>query len=655
MNPSARAPIAYPEFLAPRDPFASEDPRQLRFPFVEADPEETLCPTSRGDEPMPARMLNEFVYCPRLFYYEFVEGVFLENADTVRGETLHARVDKGRGDLPEAEKATTPAKRRARKRAADQAESTAEEPRSGEPETIHSRSVMLSSQALGVVAKMDLIEVRMVQSSDGQADLFQVDEVTPVDYKAGSPREGTEGAELWDTDRMQLGLQMLILRDNGYACREGVIYYRGTKQRVRLPLTPELEHWIQSKIAEARKTALSTTIPPPLQGSPKCVRCSLAPICLPDETKCLAAKSISPLADNGEPLRRLIASRDESRCLYLNTPGLRVGRKEQVLVVKQEDRVLEEVRASDVSQVGLFGPIQISTQTIQLLCEEDIPVAYFSTGGWFYGMTRGHGLKNVFTRIEQFRQARDPWVCLALARAFVHGKIRNQRTMLMRLHQECPAPVLAKLKRAAQDAEEAGSLASLLGIEGAAAALYFQQFSGMIKTTDEVDALSEHHSGEAALTFDFTKRSRRPPADPVNALLSLAYSLLAKDCAIAAASIGLDPYFGYFHQPRHGRPALALDLMGEFRPIIADSAVLTCINNRSIQPTHFLRAGRSTNLSPEGRKIFFHAYEQRMNTLVTHPVFHYKVTYRRVLELQARILAKALTGEVPRYIPMMTR
>ena len=318
--------------------------------------------------------------------------------------------------------------------------------------------------------------------------------------------------------------------------------------------------------------------------------------------------------------------------------------------------------------MALFGNIQVSTQAVQLLCAKEIPIAYHSSGGWFYGLTRGHGLKNVFTRMEQFRAADDPVACLALARAMVFGKIRNQRTLLRRLHIEPPAPALAKLQRASEDARTAGSMASLLGIEGAAAALYFRYFGGMVKANpgaaEKTDSISEEGSppGEPQKSteaprwsFDFDGRNRRPPTDPVNALLSLAYSLLAKDCTIAAAAVGLDPYVGFYHQPRYGRPALALDLMEEFRPLIAESSVLTAINNRMLRPSHFLRAGQAVNLTAEGRKVFFQVYEQRLNTLITHPVFEYKASYRRVLELQARLLAKVLAGEIPNYRAITTR
>lgn len=611
----------------------------LRQPDTLPSPLETQ--PDRPDHLLPARMLNEFVYCPRLFYYEHVEGIFRESEDTVRGSADHKRVDAGSGAMPKA-KAPKPGE-----------ESIAALPDAvQEPEVIHSRSVTLGSAKLGVLAKMDLVEIRTTNENDGPCQ-----EITPVDYKAGAPKPGPNGQELWDTDRMQLGLQCLILRENGYTCTEGIIYYRETRQRVRMQVTVELEHWILDKITQAREVAASSTIPPPLIDSPKCPRCSLAPVCLPDETALLKVRQATEAGEEvSGKVRRLLAPRDETRVLYLNTPGLHVGCRSQTLVVKDKESVVDELRIKDVDHVALFGNIQLSTQALQNLCEAEIPISYFSMGGWFYGLTRGHGLKNIFTRIEQFKQSADPHSSLQLARCFVHGKIRNQRTLLMRNHVEPPADLLLKLKNSSEKALRASNLGELLGIEGAAAAFYFQAFPGMLKPEepDEIPGL-ETPGTPAFFSFDFEGRNRRPPCDPVNALLSLAYSILAKDCTLAALAVGFDPYLGFYHQPRFGRPALALDLMEEFRPILADSVVITLINNRMLTPGDFVQAGQAVNLTQTGRKTFFNAYEKRMTSLVTHPVFDYKVSYRRALELQFRILARVLTGEIPEYQPFTTR
>lgn len=684
-------------------------------------------PPDEPQEPVPARMLNEFVYCPRLFYYEHVEGVFQHNADTRRGAALHKRVDAGKGSLPDA--VAKPAAENSPASAEPSAEETATDTPSAEtkPETdvIHSRSVSLASDRLGVTAKMDLVEIR---TGTDPSDLFAPVTVCPVDYKIGSPREGENGPEIWDADRMQLGLQCLILRDNGYTCTEGVIYYRGTKQRVTLAVTPELETWIDTQIAAARR-AMTGPIPPPLVDSPKCARCSLVTICLPDETRMLHDAPSHPDEEDaptvqdifgfdrefgvvkerplaaGEPgsssagsalparqqPRRLIPARDDKRPLYIATAGVSVGRKSELVQVREKGDVIAEIRISDLSHMAVFGAATVSTALIQTLCEKDIPVSYFSSGGFFYGLTRGQSLKNVFTRIAQFEVAGDPAASLQIARLMVHGKIRNQRTLLMRNHATPPALALNRMKYAVQSALEAESIGELLGIEGSAALVYFENFAGMIKSADNADEqrLSEGAgvaaakanaerevgdngadgapqekpprrvkgdvAGQQFFTFDFTRRNRRPPRDAVNALLSLGYSMLARDCTVAAHAVGFDPYVGFYHQPRFGRPALALDLMEEFRPLIADSVALTLINTKVIGPGDFVRAGEAVNLSAAGRKRFFTAYEQRMNTTIVHPIFDYQVSYRRALELQARLLAKSLTGEIEQYAPFTTR
>lgn len=671
-TPSSEPPKPLAEISAPSvtSPPPSQD-ANLQTP-VPPETSERKVGAEAEPQQIPARMMNEFVYCQRLFYYEFVEGVFVESVDTLRGGAIHQRVDSGNGALPAAKKKSKAEKTTTEDQPAATVEASTKEPEAPdtEPEIIHSRSVQMGSERLGIVAKMDLVEVRAglaTGADDSPGDLFAALEVCPVDYKAGAPKEGEEANELWDTDKMQLGLQALILRDNGYTCNEGVIYYRATKQRVRLPITPELENWILQNIADAKRV-IAAPIPAPLVHSPKCVRCSLAPVCLPDETRMLAqttAKVDVGVDGNtsegpqpsGEAPRRLIAARDDTRPLYLNTPGYRVGCKDEVLTIKDKDKLIDEVRMRDVSHVALFGNVQISTQAIQSLCEQEVPVTYFSMGGWFYGITRGHAMKNVFLRMEQFRLAREETTCLSLARQFVHGKIRNHRTLLMRNHLEPPEGIIEKLKRASEDALTANSIEELLGIEGAAASQYFQQFGGMVKVEDDLPGLglSVENTKQRMFNFNFNHRNRRPPTDPVNAMLSLAYSMLAKDCTLAALAVGFDPYLGFYHQPRFGRPALGLDLMEEFRPLIAESTVLSCINNRVVTDKDFVKAGQAVNLTAPGRKRFFQTYEQRMSSLITHPLFDYKVSYRRALELQARLLAKTLTGEIAEYIPLMTR
>lgn len=585
-------------------------------------------PNGRRELPdyLPARMVNEFVYCPRLFFYEWVEGVFRESADTLEGSAQHARVDKPGKGLPKAETLD-------------------------ESDNIHTRSILLSSEVHRVIAKMDIVEVEGSRA-------------TPVDYKHGRPREGLNELHVWPEDRAQLAVQAMVLRENGYTCDEGVLYYQTTKQRVRVPITDEVIEQTGDTIRAALALASTGAIPPPLFGSPKCAGCSLAPICLPEEVNRLAetepddrqlllfasGDGAAPRKSAGREMRQLQTARDDLKPVYLETQGLRVGRSGGVLQVKDKDRLVQEIRLNEINQLNVMGNIQITTQAVQSLVEQGIPVCYFSQGGYFYGMTSGMVTKNVFLRQKQFGLSEDKWFCRKLARKLVAGKLRNQRTMLLRNHIEPPARVVAEMRTMAERAEGCGSLEELLGFEGNGARLYFQNFGGMLKAETE-----EGTAGDADFAFQFSVRNRRPPRDPVNALLSLGYSMLARDLQVACCAVGFDPMMGFYHQPRFGRASLALDLMEPFRPLIVDSAVITAINTRMVTRSDFVTVGNSVMLTTGGRKAFYRAYELRMDTLVTHPIFEYRVSYRRLLEVQVRLLAKVLEGEVAEYPVFVTR
>lgn len=227
-------------------------------------------------------------------------------------------------------------------------------------------------------------------------------------------------------------------------------------------------------------------------------------------------------------------ARDDLRPLYVTGFGLTVGKKDEVLQVKDKGQLIQEVRLHEISQVSVFGAVTVTGPALQALCWAEKPVAHFSTGGWFAGLTTGMGLKNVFLRIAQVRRSDDPGFTLAVTRDIVATKIRNQRTLLQRNHVEPSRFVLARLKALADEAAGAAGLATLLGIEGSAARLYFEQFAGMLKQED----------GDELPAFGFEHRSRRPPRDPVNALLSFAYALLTKDLTIVCHAVGFDRSWG---------------------------------------------------------------------------------------------------------------
>lgn len=583
---------------------------------------------------LPARMVNEAVYCPRLFYLMHVEGLFDRNRFTTDGDVVHrpvdARVDPlflasgidDGTDDSEGEAGETD----------DEAVPTAEV-------TVHARSVTLSSDTIGVIAKLDLVE-----ATGNQA--------TPVDYKRGSPRRGVDGQlSAWPPERVQICLQALVLRENGFQCDRGILYFNETRQRVTIEIDQALIDFTLQAVEHALQLRELPMPPPPLVNSPKCPHCSLSPICLPDETnRCRSG------ANRASPPPRLPATpRDEQRPLYLNTQGLYVGKKSEVLQVKQDGKLVQEVRLRDLNQVNLFGNIQLSTQAMQTLCELEVPMVMFSMRGYFHGMLQGTGLKNILLRRQQFRLADDPEQSLEIAKLLIAGKIRNSRVLVMRNHIDPPKRVVAEMKRMADRVAQATRADQLLGWEGTAARLYFSAFAGMLKPGDAAADPADALGGPPRWNFDFSNRNRRPPRDRVNAMLSLAYSLLAKDLTVISAAVGMDPYLGFYHLPRPGRPALALDLMEPFRPLIAESVVISAINNRMLTPEHFVPGGRGVFLSNSGRKAFFHAYELRMDQLVTHPLFDYRVSYRRLLEIQTRLLAQMVRGETDTFPVFVSR
>ncbi|WP_305047100.1 CRISPR-associated endonuclease Cas4g/Cas1g [Geoalkalibacter sp.] len=547
---------------------------------------------------IPVRMLNEFVYCPRLGYQMWVQGEFAPSADTVDGSIKHRRVDrKGGQPLPVAPE---------------------------EEELIHARSVSLSSEQLGITAKIDLVE--------GQGSA-----VRPVDYKRGKRPHVARGA--YDPERVQLCAQGLLLREHGYACEEGDLYFVASKERVPVIFDEELTALTQEAIQQFREVARQGIIPAPLEDSPKCPRCSLVGICLPEEIRFLGQAGLPP--------RPIFAANEKGLPLYVQSPRAYVRKDGERLVVEVEKEKVATVAYGDTSQVVLFGNAGLTTPALHECLVREIPVTWLSYGGWFMGHTVGTGHRNVETRTAQYRASFDPQMCLRLARRLVAGKIANCRTLLKRNwkgEKELVGPALAALRRAMGAAMRADALDTLLGIEGTAAGRYFENFAGMFSP-----------QSEGVMAFDMAGRNRRPPRDPVNALLSFAYAMLTREWTVTLAAVGLDPYRGFYHQPRFGRPALALDMMEPFRPLLADSTVLMAINNGEVQKEDFVSAAGACNLSERGRKNFIAAFERRMNQEVTHPIFKYRLSYRRLLEVQARLLIRFLSGEIPAYPVFVTR
>ncbi|MDE0700691.1 MAG: CRISPR-associated endonuclease Cas1 [Acidimicrobiaceae bacterium] len=540
-------------------------------------------------ELVPARMINEFEYCPRLFYLEWVQSRFEHNRDTVEGLYVHRVVDAGGGRMGTVE----------------------------DPPFKKAKSVELSSHRLGLIAKADIIEQR-----NGS--------VVPVEVKRGRP---PKHGPAWMPEQVQICTIGLLLQDNGYECSEGQFYFAETRKRTTIPFDQSLIDHTMELIEKLREVAARPDAPPPLIDSPKCPRCSLVGICLPDETNLHTKRSTTAP-------RRLTPRDSAARPLYVTEQGARIGiRSGRVVVSKGRDEI-QQLRLIDVSQIAIYGNVQISSQMMRAAFREQIPVCWFSYGGWFQGMAEGLPSKHVDLRRRQVAIAAQAG--LPIAQSMIEGKLRNSRTFLRRNARTDVERELEQLKSLAESVRRSESIESVLGMEGTGARLYFSKFASMIRD-------------ESIGAFDFNGRNRRPPRDPVNCLLSYVYALLTKDLTAVAIAVGLDPYLGVFHRPRFGRPALSLDLAEEFRPLVAESVVINAINNGEVSAKDFeFRAG-GVSLTQKGRRSVLSAYERRLDTQVTHPTYGYKITYRRVLEVQARVLAAHLLGEIPEYTPFMTR
>ena len=538
-------------------------------------------------------MLNEHVYCPRLAYLEWVDRRFEDNADTAEGTFDHRRVHQERGALPEPNEL-------------------------GEPRP-PSTSVMVSSERLGLIAKVDLIEPR------GET-------VVPVEFKHGGPRSTDE--PLWDPELVQLCAQALILRDAGYRVDHAEVYFSGTRTRHRVEITASLIEHTLAAAADLRASVARDTPPPPLVDSPKCPRCSLVGICLPDEVNLLADR-------RSHPPRRLIASDSPATPLYGTTPGSRLSKRGARVVHLEHGTETASRRLIDVSHIAVLGNVTVGSGLLRSCFDAGIPVLWFTAGGWFSGFAQGMPAKNVLVRMRQHQAA--SLGAPELAGAFVSGKVRNARTLLRRHGGPEAARAVGQLAGLARQAERTDSLDALLGIEGTAARLYFERFGALLRGHGTADL------------FRFTERNRRPPKDPINALLSFAYALLVKDTIVATLAAGLDPFVGVYHRPGFGRPALALDLAEEFRPLIADSTIMTAVNNGEIGSGDFITRAGATALTTHGRRKLIAVYERRMATELRHPLFGYRASYRRTLEIQARLLAAVLVGDIASYRPLTTR
>jgi CRISP-associated protein Cas1 len=562
----------------------------------------------------PARNVAEFAYCPRLFYLMEVEGIHLPNTDTEQGMVVHRRVNR-----PSA--ATQPAE-------GDEADEN-------RPRSV--RSLTLTSKKLGLTATLDLAEVSGTTA-------------VPVEYRKGRPRHpywtppddpGEDetpppAAEPWPTDRAQVGLQVILLEEAGYTVPEAILYYASEKLRLRVPVDATLRGEALHVLRSAQEAAAGSR-PLPLVNDPKCVRCSLQPFCLPDEVNQQRACIEAPKA------RSIWPTRDDALHVVAQQDGTKIGVNGLSLKITDKDgQETRKIPLAGLESLAVLGGVQVSTQAMHALADRSVPVAFMSAAGRLVAMLDPVDSISAEIRRAQVRTFDQPPCCLELARALVAAKIVNQRILLQRNGGAVPDVALEDLQAEADRARRGPGLDALRGHEGQAAAIYFAHFAGMLKTP---------LAGE----FDVNGRQRRPPPDPINAVLSFAYTMLTHECVSALRLARLEPSVGAFHTSRPGRPALALDLMEPFRPLIADSVTISCFNRGELTEGHFLRTAAGCALTDAGRRAFFGAWGRRMDTEVTHSVFGYRLSYRRMLMLHARMIAAWMLGEVPTLSFLTTR
>ena len=550
---------------------------------------------------MPVRRLHNYVYCPRLFYYQWVEGLFAENADTIIGSSLHHVVD---------------------------------EPDRWKQESIEQmpgkvKSLSLSSEVLGLTGIVDLIQT----DQDGLLSI--------IDYKKGHPAKDDMGQwQVKENDAIQIAAYSLLLQEQDIYPDNAAIYYAGIKKHVQIELTESLYQSCRDYLTQAQNCAKGDKTPPPLCHSSRCYACSAYVFCLPYESQAWADEDFGQAKAHSN-LRPPRPPGDLGELLVVQNPQAYIKLKNGEIQVCIESKTISKHPLHQLNSLALYGNIQVSAQAMVALIEHDVSISYFSPAGRFIGMASGMPPSGVKARMGQTLLWHSQEKRLPLIKECIYSKIHNQRVMMMR-NGDVEKPIIEQMASLRDSVHQATSIDTVRGIEGMAASLYFASFSSMI-------------SERSRMGFDFNGRNKRPPRDPVNAMLSLAYSILSKEIAGLCLGAGLDPFLGFFHSHGYAKPALALDLMEEFRPIIADSVVISLINRGEIAVDDFLHTTKGVALKDSGRRQFWKAWSRRLDTEITHPHFGYKMSYRRMMDVQIRQFHRFCRGETDRFFGFTVR
>lgn len=486
--------------------------------------------------------------------------------------------------------------------------------------------LFLESAELGLRGRVDALRTR-----DGQ--------IIPYEHKRGrSARDPQNQPVAWESDRLQiLAYAYLMETALGIPIPEGRIRYHADNVLVHVPLDDAGRVAVREAIQQARLLRQSPLRPPVTENERLCAGCSLAPVCLPEEARLAHNREWQPV--------RLFPEDDERHCVHILEPGIRVGRSGSRLKITHKDQTEEFISAQQTGQIILHSFSQISTQAIYFCAEENIGIHFISGGGRYVGSLDPRG-GSIQRRIQQYQALSDPQMCLRLARQLVTCRGQSQRKFLMRSDSRSLQEMnqaIQQMKRLLKQVNKADSLARLLGLEGSLAALYF-------------GALPYLFSDSVPEEMRFIGRNRRPPKDRFNALLGFGYALLLKDVMNAILTVGLEPALGFYHQPRSQTPPLALDLMEIFRVPLVDMPLVASVNRGQWDPqADFVIRGEQVWLSDEGRKKIISIYEQRKQEKWKHPVTGYSLTYRRLLELEVRLLEKEWLGEGGLFAQLVVR
>lgn len=326
--------------------------------------------------------------------------------------------------------------------------------------------------------------------------------------------------------------------------------------------------------------------------------------------------------------------------LYVTQQGAKLHKSHNRVVVKKDDEILREIPIAQLDEVVIFGNGHLTTQTVGYLLDKSIPVSFLTSRGEYRGKLQPRYAKDTTIRQSQYAVAADAQQCLELAKGFVRGKLANATRFCRRQRRQSPEvqSAIGSIRRTLRRLERAENLEALLGYEGAGSAAHYRAYRQFL-----------------AHDWDFTTRQFHPPPDPINSMLSLGYTLLHNHVYAFINVVGLDPYCGYFHQPKHGHAALASDLMEEFRTIIVDGYVLATINNNRVRHENFTHTDKGTRFTKEALDRFLTGYYHRMQQTFQHPTRNEKTNYLRCIELQVRHLARVITGKEPVYQPFLTR